>query len=188
MRKAIEDYYKRLREESHLKENITLYENISKEIELHYGSGYYPVERTDKTDLSLYEDEYGYELPAEIQDYINIFWHTHIHGYCYNKECIVLFPVLKMEGDNCNDILWYKHGIIHLAKEWEQVGDIKKYVPIGWLSYSGGFVLYDIGSGKIYLEDPDADIDGVVGEEAIANNLVELINSLNINGTVIPCE
>lgn len=34
-------------------------------------------------------------IKKEIDDYINLFWHPCIRGYCNTKESIVLFSVLK---------------------------------------------------------------------------------------------
>lgn len=180
MKNAIEKYYKKLRENTigYFSQDAEMHNKVSRDIASQFCDGYYPVERMEKTDLSLYSNEFGYELPNEIQEYINIYWHTYISGYCCSRECIVLFPVLKMEDDNCNDILYYHNGIIYLARQWMKIGDIRKHIPIGWLNYSGSFVLYEISSHKIYLEDIAANKDGVLEKEAIADNLVQLINNL----------
>lgn len=46
-------------------------------------------------------------------------------------ESIVLFSVLKKEGDSGDDILFYKNSLISMAEDWEEMGDIKKFIPIG---------------------------------------------------------
>ena len=56
--------------------------------------------------------------------------------------------------------------------------DIKKFIPIGWLGYSGGYVLYEVSSHNIFLENMD--IDGKVEDKPIANSLKELINNMNV--------
>lgn len=117
-------------------------------------------------------------IKKEIDDYINLFWHPCIRGYCNTKESIVLFSVLKKEGDSSDDILFYENSLISMAKDWEKMGDIKKFIPIGWLGYSGGYVLYEVGSHNIFLENMD--IDGEVEDKPIANSLKELINNMNV--------
>ena len=49
---------------------------------------------------------------------------------------------------------------------------------IGWLGYSGGYVLYEVSSHNIFLEN--LDIDGEVEDKPIANSLKELINNMNV--------
>lgn len=90
-----------------------------------------PVERNNKTDVSIFEKEFGYKLPIEIVSYINIFWHPCISGYCNTKEAIVLFSVLMNEGDTSDDLLFYKNGLITMSREWREIGgDIQRYIPI----------------------------------------------------------
>ena len=36
-------------------------------------------------------------------------------------ESIVLFSVLKKEGDSGDDILFYKNSLISMAKDWEKM-------------------------------------------------------------------
>lgn len=121
-------------------------------------------------------------IKKEIDDYINLFWHPCISGYCNTKESIVLFSVLKKEGDSSDEILFYENSLISMAKNWEKMGDIKKFIPIGWLGYSGGYVLYEVSSHNIFLENMD--IDGEVEDKPIANSLKELINNMNVNPNV----
>ena len=56
--------------------------------------------------------------------------------------------------------------------------DIKKFIPIGWLGYSGGYVLYEVSSHNIFLENMD--VDGEVEDKPIANSLKELINNMQV--------
>lgn len=63
------------------------------------------------------------------------------------------------------------------AQSWI-MGDIKTFIPIGWLGYSGGYVLYEVSSHNIFLENMD--IDGEVEDKPIANSLKELINNMNV--------
>lgn len=121
-------------------------------------------------------------IKKEIDDYINLFWHPCISGYCNTKESIVLFSVLKKEGDSSDEILFYENSLISMAKNWEKMGDIKKFIPIGWLGYSGGYVLYEVSSHNIFLENMD--IDGEVEDKPIANSLKELINNMNVNPNI----
>ena len=65
-----------------------------------------------------------------------------------------------------------------MAKEWEKVGNIQKFIPIGWLGYSGGYVLYEVSSCNIFLENMN--IDGDVEEKPIADSLRALINNMQI--------
>jgi hypothetical protein len=62
------------------------------------------------------------------------------------------------------------------------MGDIKKFIPIGWLGYSGGYVLYEVSSHNIFLGNMD--IDGEVEDKPIANSLKELINNMNVNPNI----
>ena len=174
---AIENYYNKLNP------NVDYYEyedfsKTDKKIKKLFCNGKLPVKRYKKTDLTAYSKEFGYDLPKEIKDYINFYWHSHIMGYYNYPECIILFSVLKNEGDKDDDVLLYECNLIDLARKWNEIGDINRYVPIGWVNYSGAYVLYEISTKKIYIEDMDANIDGVVSELPIANNLAELINNL----------
>lgn len=54
--------------------------------------------------------------------------------------------------------------------------DIQQYIPIGWTSYSGGSILYDRNTSKIYIKDMDEKII----QEPIADNLAELISQLEV--------
>lgn len=103
--------------ENGINESDKIPDGIKKEID----KGVFLVERKDETDLSVFEEKYGYTLPTEINDYINLFWHPCIRGYCNTKESIVLFSVLKKEGDSSDDILFYENSLISMAKDWEEM-------------------------------------------------------------------
>lgn len=83
-----------------------------------------------------------------------------------------------MEGDSSDEILFYKNNLISMAEDWEEMGDIKKFIPIGWLGYSGGYVLYEVSSHNIFLENMD--VDGEVDDKSIAQSLKELINNIAV--------
>lgn len=89
---------------------------------------------------------------------------------------------MKKEGDSSDEILFYENSLISMAKDWEEIGDIKKFIPIGWLGYSGGYVLYEVSSHNIFLENMD--VDGEVEDKPIANSLKELINNMNVNPNI----
>ena len=177
MRECIKNYFKEIKNYPNYYNNEK-FDTICNEIKKNIDEGIFLVEREDKTDLSVFEKEFGYKLPVEIEEYINEFWHPCISGYCNTEEAIVLFSVLKKTGDLVDDILFYKNSLITMSKEWEKIGDIQKFIPIGWLSYSGGYVLYEVSSNNIFLEN--IDIDGEVENKPIANSLKELINSMDI--------
>lgn len=179
MKNAIKRYYKQMKKypDYYRCEDFS---GISKDICEYFNHGTVPVEKKERTDVSCFKKEFGYGLPEEIDCYLNIYWHTCISGYCHTSECVVLFSVLKKEGDTADDILYYEHSLMRLARRWAEIGDIDKYIPIGWLGYSGGNVLYEVATSKIYLENMNADIDGMIEEKPIAHSLKELIKMLKI--------
>ena len=104
MRETIQNYFEKTKQYPNYYSNedfSIICDDIKKEID----AGVFFVKRKDETDLSVFEEKYGYTLPTEINDYINLFWHPCIRGYCNTKESIVLFSVLKKEGDNYFDTL-----------------------------------------------------------------------------------
>ena len=177
MKTAIHNYFQKLKSYPNYFANED-FSKICNEIKRELDAGVFLVERMKETDISIFEKEFGYQLPIEIERYINLFWHPCISGYCKTEEAIVLFSVLKKTGDLVDDILFYKNSLITMSKEWEKFGDIQKFIPIGWLSYSGRYVLYEVSSNYIFLEN--IDIDGEVEDKPIANSLKELINSMDL--------
>lgn len=177
MKRAIKNYFDKLQAYPNFYENED-FSIICNEIKNKFVGGIVPIERYNKSNIGIFKDEFGYELPLEIADYINIFWHPYISGYFATKEAIILFSVLKKEGDTVDDILFYENNLISLARQWAEIGNIQKYIPIGWLAHSGSYVLYEVKSNKIFIED--LNVDGEVENEAIANSLKELIFNMNI--------
>lgn len=175
---SIQKYFERIEKYPNFYDNEN-FDLICNEIKQKFDKRVFLVERKEKTDLTIFEKEFGYKMPTEIEEYINVFWHPCISGYCNTEEAIVLFSVLKNEGDSSDDILFYKNSLFTMCKEWERIGDIKKLIPIGWLGYSGGYVLYEISSHDIFVENMD--IDGEVEDKPIAHSLKELINGMDIN-------
>lgn len=143
-------------------------------------SGNYFIEKKDKTDVSLFEKELGYKLPQDIEEYLNSYWRPGIFGYdkFYEYECICLLGVIKYENENADDVLFNKKGIVHLAKLWRDDfgGNVNEYLPIGYLGYSGNVVLYEVRTGRIFMEDFDN--DGEPEKEPFENSLQELIQHL----------
>ncbi len=181
MRKEITKYFEKNNKSFSYYYDSEDFSNLDKDIKCFFKRyGILPKERKDKTDISLFKEEFGYQLPDEIAKYINIFWHPSIFGYLFDSECIVLFSVLKKEGDSCNEVLFYKNGLMDMARNWVEVGDINKYIPIGWLSYSGTYVLYEVSTGKIFLEDREAEVDGLIEEKPIAESMSKLIDNLKL--------
>ena len=174
---AIEKYYMQFNEKDYYFKN-TEYSHVSTDIIKLFENGRIPVRRNSRTDISCFKKEFGVDLPEEIELYINEYWHTHIYGYYNSEECIILFAVLKKEGDTDNDILFYKNSLIELARKWQRIGDISKFIPIGWLGYSGGNVLYEVSTSNIYLEDVNSNIEGEINKKPIASSLEELIKNL----------
>lgn len=188
MKNTIENYYKRVREEAPdlFKNESELHSRVCLDISMQFGNGYYPVSCTEMIDFEPFIAEFGFELPDEIKDYMCFYWHTYISGYVkeYRLGDLVLFPVLKLENDSADEVLFYENGVIGLTKKWYGVSDEKGYVAIGWLGYSGGYILYNVKSHEIYLEDTGADVDGLVEKKPIAGSLKELINKLSLTGDV----
>lgn len=182
MKTEIQNYFEKLKRYPNYYADED-FSKVSNEIKFKINEGVFLIKRKDGTDLSVFEKEFGYKLPSEIKSYINLFWHPCIIGYLNTKESIVLFSVLKKEGDSSDDILFYKNNLIEMAKEWEKIGDIQKFIPIGWLGYSGGYVLYEVSSHNIFLENTN--IDGEVQDNPIANSLGELINNMHVE--MYPC-
>lgn len=179
MKKSIQ-LYKKILVGTGISYNFFNFSNIAPDLKTHFDAGEFFVERQDQTSFDLFEKEMGYPLPQDICEYINAYWHPGIFGYYKINECIVLFPVVRYINDTIDSILTQKDGLINSAKKWSELygGDTTRYLPIGYLSYSEINILYEIDSGKIYLEDMDN--EGFPENEPIANSLKELICNLKI--------
>lgn len=154
------------------------FSKVSDELKEAFLSRKYFIEKKEKTDMSLFEQEFGYKMPDEIENYLNAYWHPGIFGFYKFHECICLFAVVKYENESADDILFNGNGIIYQAKKWKAVfgGDINSYIPIGYLMSPEEAVLYDVKSGRIYLED--ADNEGCPESEPFASSLKDLISHL----------
>lgn len=120
MRRAIQNYFEKTKQYPNYFTNED-FSNICDDIKKEIDKGVFLIKRKYETDLSVFEEKYGYTLPTEISDYINLFWHPCISGYCNTKESIVLFSVLKKEGDSSDEILFYENSLISMAKDWEEM-------------------------------------------------------------------
>lgn len=111
---------------------------------------------------------------------INLFWHPYIYGYYKLHECIILFSCHNHKTEADDDIMCQKNGIVDLGKRWRDNygGDITQYLPIGWTSYSGGYILYELSTGRIFEEDIDN--EGIPANEPFAGSLKELIRGLSL--------
>ena len=160
------------------------------------------ISRTTKTNLKPFFERFGIELPDDIKDYINLFWHTSVFGvfdcdkqnenggYYKFDEGLVLFPVLKYNGKTDDDVLLQENGVYALTEELYEdfeeeegvpfhndlVNIVKDYICIGWTEYSAYKILYKISTGEIYLESLIE--DRVADDKPIASSLAELINKL----------
>jgi len=179
MKRAIQSYKKQL-----IGTNISYsffdFSNVAPDLKEHFEHKNFFVKKQERTSFSSFEKEMGYPLPQDICEYINAYWHPGIFGYYKISECIVLFPVVKYIGDTTDSILTQKGGLIDSAEKWNKLygGNITQYLPIGYLSYSGINVLYEINSGKIFSEDLDN--EGFPENKPIADSFKELIRNLKI--------
>ena len=69
------------------------------------------IPRTTKTNLAPFREKFGFDLPDDIADYINLYWHSYICGaydcmkqsedgsYYPFDEGPILFSVLKHTGE-----------------------------------------------------------------------------------------
>lgn len=179
MQKAFSSYYGKLASKPHYFKNED-YSNVDVNIKACFRNGILPVKRDSETDFSVFREKYGYSVPKEIQEYINLYWHGYICGFIqkmrlYSDEAVILFPVLKYQGENDNDVLYHRFGLLDLSDQWTKYGgDIHKYIPVGWTGYSGGDVLYNIETSQIHITDLDENII----DNPIADSLSDLIKCL----------
>lgn len=161
------------------------------------------VPRTTKTDLSRFREHFGFDLPADLADYINLYWHSYICGAydCMKQsedgswyefdEGPVLFSVLRHAGETDDDVLFQKYGIINLTDELyeesaeavqcdhappELMQEAREFISIGWTGYAAHAVLYHIRTGEIYLGSWRT--DRVADDKPIAHSLSELIRGI----------
>lgn len=176
---AFKSYYERLISKPYYFQNED-YSNVDVNIRACFRNGTVPVKRTSGTDFSIFREKYGYDLPSEIQEYINLYWHSYISGFNhkmkqYSDEAIILFQVLKYQGENDNDVLYHRCGLLELSDQWIKYGgDIHRFIPVGWTGYSGGDILYNTETSQIHITDLDENII----EDAIADSLSDLIKYL----------
>lgn len=140
----------------------------------------YFIPKDIKTNLTSIENKLSYSLPLDIIEYIDLFWHPCVKGFYKIQESIILFSVIKYDNETDDAFLYHKCGIMDMINTLEKIsgGEQKRYLPIGWTGYSGGYILYDLKTGMIYEEDFDN--VGMPSEEPLANSLKELISNLNI--------
>ena len=158
------------------------------------------VPRTTKTNLEPFRSTFGFELPDDIKDYINLYWHSYIEGAydCYKQdengeyykfdEGQILFPVLKHNRETDDDVLFQKNGVYDLTEQLYKnckkehyccediTKKVKEYICIGWTGYAAHAVLYKIATGEIYLESWRE--DRLADDKPIAGSLSELINNI----------
>lgn len=177
MKKAILEYYQKVQNLDYNYCQYEDYSNVDDEIKAQFQHGKAPVRRNTKTDFKVFKDHFGYELPQEIQDYINLFWHSYIVGFIdgiesYTDEAIDLFQVIKYKNENDNDMLYHECGIMYLAEHREKYEkDTDKYIPVGWTDYYGSDILYEVKTGKIFC-------DFYKEKVQIADSLTQLIIKL----------
>lgn len=179
MLNAFSSYYGKLASRPDYFQNSD-FSNTDTYIKNHFRNGTLPVKRDSETDFSVFRKKYGYSLPIEIQEYINLYWHGYICGRSakmqqYSDESIILFSVLKYQGENDNDVLYHRFGLIELSDLWIKYGgDIHKFIPVGCTGYSGSEVLYNTETFNIHITD----LDGNIIEDPIADSLSDLIKCL----------
>lgn len=179
MLNAFSSYYEKLVSKPDYFQNSD-FRNTDTYIKKHFRNGILPVKRDSETDFSVFRKKYGYSLPIEIQEYINLYWHGYICGRStkmqqYSDEVIILFSVLKYQGENDNDVLYHKFGLLDLADQWVKYGgNIDKFIPVGWTGYSGGDILYNTETFNIHITDLDENII----KDPIADSLCDLIKHL----------
>lgn len=153
--------------------------NIEPELMNRFSAGEIFVTRQEHSDFEIFKREIGYPIPKDIADYLNAYWQPGIFGYYKDwSECFMLFSAIRHIGEKTDDFLLRSGGLISEAKRWLSYdGDLRKYMPIGiYDAYSCSFLLYEVGTGRIFIEDWDN--DGGVQSEPVADSLKELILGL----------
>ncbi|MBQ8135640.1 MAG: hypothetical protein IJ192_14780 [Clostridia bacterium] len=160
---------------------------IDDEIKRKYCHGTKPVEKIKHTDFSEFQRHFGYELPEEIREYFDCLYHGQICGFHpnYPWECLVLADALKRRGETDEDVLTHidvlsgEDSFLEMCEEWRSWGgDHVNFVPIGRLLYWGAFVVYEVSTGNIYIEDLDSNEACVLRKEPTAESLAQLIEDL----------
>lgn len=184
MQVAIEHYMTALRQKgicniSHFPisyPNVKALESIDPELINHFLSGEIFVKRNEHSDFEIFERELGFPMPKDIADFINAYWQPGIFGYYKDfPECFILLSAIKNKGEQPDDFLLRPKGLIAEAKSWMTYnGDPAKYLPIGIYDPSSCyFILYEVCTGRIFLEDTD--IEGSHENEPVCDSLRELI-------------
>lgn len=178
MQEAILTYYDKLSDKPDYLQYED-YSNVDDEIKKKFRRGTAPVPRTTQTDLTPFKERFGYELPYEIQDYINLFWHSYICGFIDDKnyteeysDGIVLFEVIKYKNEKDDDVICHEHGLMDLSEKWGKNYD-GKFIPVGWTGYCAADILYEVKTGKIFCANFEGD-----GVFQIADSLAQLISKL----------
>ena len=153
--------------------------NIDPELMRHFDAGEIFVARQEHSEFEIFKREVGYSMPKDISDYLNSYWQPGVFGFYKDyPECFMLFSAIRLIGENPDDFLLRSDGLIEKAKKWLSYdGDLSKYMPIGiYDAYSCLFLLYEVGTGRIFIEDLDN--EGGAESEPVADSLKELIHGL----------
>lgn len=158
--------------------------NIDPELKKRFDAGEIFVERQERSDFGVFRHEVGYPMPKDIADLLNAYWQPGIFGFYKDfPECFMLFSALRNKDEEPDDFLLRQNsGLIAESKRWVSYGgDISKYLPIGiYDPYPALFLLYEIGTGRIFIEDFDN--EGIPRSEPAADSLKELIAGLYLKG------
>ncbi|SDB59301.1 hypothetical protein SAMN02910317_03131 [Ruminococcaceae bacterium FB2012] len=180
MEEAIKHYTDTVR-----KKGINIYSfpkqftDIDPELIRHFDAGEIFVARQEHSDFEIFKREVGYPMPKDIADYLNAYWQPGVFGYYKDHpECFMLFSAIRLKGEKPDDFFLRSDGLIARAKKWLSYGgDLSRYMPIGiYDSYSCLFLLYEVGTGRIFIEDLDN--EGGAESEPVADSLKELILGL----------
>ena len=153
--------------------------NVDPELMRRFNAGEIFVARQEHSDFEIFNREIGYQLPKDIADYLNAYWQPGVFGYYKDlPECFMLFSAIRHIGEKPDDFLLRSGGLIAEARRWVSYdGDLNRYMPIGiYDAYSCSFLLYEVETGRIFIEDLDN--EGGVENEPVADSLKELILGL----------
>ena len=130
--------------------------NVDPELMRRFNAGEIFVARQEHSDFEIFNREIGYQLPKDIADYLNAYWQPGVFGYYKDlPECFMLFSAIRHIGEKPDDFLLRSGGLIAEAKRWVSYdGDLNRYMPIGiYDAYSCSFLLYEVETGRIFIED-----------------------------------